>query len=63
MKNEKESDRPKTKQKLTTFDDDTPPGTQWDKNNYSCAYDALFTILFNIWVTKPKKMDENIPGV
>ena len=54
-KNENESDRPKKKQKLTTFDDDAPPGSQWDENNYSCAYDALFTILFNIWVTKPKK--------
>jgi hypothetical protein len=30
-------------------------GTQWDENNYSCAYDALFTILFNIWVTEPRK--------
>ena len=55
-KNENGSDRPKKKQKLTHFDeDDTPPGTQWDGNNYSCAYDALFTILFNIWATKPKK--------
>jgi len=45
-----------TKTKLTNFDeDDTPPGTQWDGNNYSCAYDALFSILFNIWTTKPKK--------
>ena len=41
---------------MTNFDeDDTPPGTQWDGNNYSCAYDALFAILFNIWATKPKK--------
>jgi hypothetical protein len=55
-KNENGSDRPKKKQKLTNFDeDDTPPGTQWDGNNYSCAYDALFAILFNIWTTKPKK--------
>jgi hypothetical protein len=55
-KNENESDRPNKKQKLTNFDeDDTPPGTQWDGNNYSCAYDALFAILFNIWATKPKK--------
>src|SRR6202050_4536244 len=54
--NENESDRPNKKQKLTRFDeDDTPPGTQWDGDNYSCAYDALFTILFNIWATKPKK--------
>ena len=55
-KNENGSDRPNKKQKLTNFDeDDTPPGTQWDGNNYSCAYDALFAILFNIWTTKPKK--------
>ena len=41
---------------MTNFnEDDTPPDTQWDENNYSCAYDALFTILFSIWATKPKK--------
>ena len=41
---------------MTTCDEDyTPPGTQWDENNYSCAYDALFTILFNIWAANPKK--------
>ena len=35
--------------------DDIPPGTQWDGENYSCAYDALFAILYNIWSSKPKK--------
>src|SRR5882762_11062870 len=61
QKNENDSDRPKKKQKLTNFDeDDTPPGTQWDGNNYSCAYDALFAILFNIWTTKPKKWEKKI---
>ena len=56
QKNKNESDRPKKKQKLTRFnEDDTPPGTQWDGNNYSCAYDALFTILFNVWAANPKK--------
>jgi len=55
-KNKDDSDRPKKKRKLTRFDeDDIPPGTQWDGNNYSCAYDALFTILFNIWAANPKK--------
>ena len=63
-KNENGSDRPNKKQKLTNFDeDDTPPGTQWDENNYSCAYDALFAILFNIWTTKPKKWKKNISRV
>jgi hypothetical protein len=46
---------------MTIFEeDDTPPGTQWDENDYSCAYDALFTILFNIWTAKPKKKMEKI---
>ena len=63
-KNENGSDRPNKKQKLLNFDeDDSPPGTQWDGNNYSCAYDALFTILFKIWATKPKKWKKNIPRV
>ena len=43
-KNEDKSDRPRKKQKFTTSDeDDVPPGSQWDGDNYSCAYDALFT--------------------
>jgi hypothetical protein len=56
QKNENKSDKPKKKLKFTTFDgDDVPPGSQWDGDNYSCAYDALFTILFNIWESNPKK--------
>ena len=55
-KNEDKSDGPRKKIKFTTYDeDDAPPGSQWDEDNYSCAYDALFTILFNIWVSNPKK--------
>ena len=55
-KNEDKSDGPRKKQKFTTSDeDDAPHGSQWDGDNYSCAYDALFTILFNIWVSNPKK--------
>ena len=26
-----------------------PKGFIWDGNNYSCAYDALFTVLYDIW--------------
>ena len=40
---------------LCSDEDNTPPGTQWDGDNYSCAYDALFTILYNVWSCKPKK--------
>jgi hypothetical protein len=27
----------------------TPTGLQWDKDNWSCAYDSLFVILYDIW--------------
>jgi hypothetical protein len=26
-----------------------PRGLLWDRHNYSCAYDALFTILYDVW--------------
>ncbi|KAM6490121.1 hypothetical protein JOM56_014440, partial [Amanita muscaria] len=35
--------------------DIAPVGLSWDSINYSCAYDALFTILINIWIQDPKK--------
>ncbi|TDL15282.1 hypothetical protein BD410DRAFT_732933, partial [Rickenella mellea] len=30
-----------------------PLGFRWDSKNYSCSYDALFTILYNIWSQTP----------
>ena len=30
-------------------------GTIWDSVNWSCTYDALFTILYYIWTTNPHK--------
>jgi hypothetical protein len=39
---------------MTCDEDYTPSSTQLDENNYSCAYDALFTILFNIWSANPR---------
>ena len=30
-----------------------PVGTIWDSVNWSCTYDALFTILYYIWTTNP----------
>jgi hypothetical protein len=32
----------------------SPLGLIWDGDDYSCAYDALFTIFYNIWVEKPR---------
>jgi hypothetical protein len=28
-------------------------GLKWDANDWSCAYDSLFTIFYHIWVQKP----------
>jgi hypothetical protein len=44
---------------MDSGDDDTPPGVLWDGENYSCAYDSLFVILYSIWTTKPKKWKKN----
>jgi len=33
-------------------------GLIWDSNNYSCAYDALLTILFSIWMDDPLKWNK-----
>ena len=32
----------------------SPLGLTWDKDNYSCGYDALLVILFDIWKDNPK---------
>jgi hypothetical protein len=31
-----------------------PRGTVWDHLNYRCAYDVLFTVLFNVWLEDPR---------
>src|SRR6185369_7857862 len=30
-----------------------PTGMRWDSQDYSCAYDSLFTILWNMWKEDP----------
>jgi len=32
----------------------SPTGLVWDSDNYSCAYDVLLTILYEIWSTDTK---------
>ncbi|KIM72434.1 hypothetical protein PILCRDRAFT_81891 [Piloderma croceum F 1598] len=39
---------------ITSDNSSSPAGLIWDDNNYSCAYDALFTILYEIWSTDAK---------
>jgi hypothetical protein len=36
-------------------EEEGPSGIMWDEVNYSCAYDALFTVLFFIWTENPTK--------
>ena len=31
-----------------------PVGLIWDGQNYSCAYDSMFTILYSIWIQDPE---------
>ncbi|KAJ7712764.1 hypothetical protein B0H16DRAFT_1342028 [Mycena metata] len=35
-----------------------PRGLIWDADNYSCGYDPLFTILFDIWRSNPTRWHE-----
>ncbi|KAH7906415.1 hypothetical protein BJ138DRAFT_1016243 [Hygrophoropsis aurantiaca] len=35
-------------------------GMKWDNLNYSCAYDALFTVLFHIWIGNPQKWNKDL---
>ncbi|KIM74020.1 hypothetical protein PILCRDRAFT_52053, partial [Piloderma croceum F 1598] len=48
----------KAKTITVTVNDDLgqgPLGFIWDGENYSCAYDAVFTILLAIWTQNPSK--------
>ncbi|KAF8896912.1 hypothetical protein CPB84DRAFT_1681957 [Gymnopilus junonius] len=33
--------------------ENSPHGLIWDPVNYSCAYDSVFTVLYNIWLSAP----------
>jgi hypothetical protein len=37
-----------------------PIGLLWDCVNYSCAYDSLMTIMYNIWMQNPFKWSSSI---
>jgi hypothetical protein len=39
---------------ITSDNSSSPAGLIWDGDNYSCAYDALLTILYEIWSTDTK---------
>jgi len=39
---------------MFSADSSSPSGLIWDGKYYSCAYDALFTVLFEIWSSDTK---------
>jgi hypothetical protein len=39
---------------MTLNDSSSPSGLIWDGNNYSCAYDSLFIVLYEIWSNDTK---------
>ena len=39
---------------IASTDSSPPSGLIWDGANYSCAYDALFTVLYEIWSSDTK---------
>src|ERR1700734_3307241 len=41
---------------IASKDSSSPSGLIWDGENYSCAYDALITILYDIWSTDTKAL-------
>src|SRR5437762_13213040 len=41
----------------TVFDEDGPVGLEWDGEDYSCAYDILFTTLYDIWTRRLRGID------
>ena len=44
----------KQRQLRASNNSSSPDGLIWDGDNYSCAYDALLTILYEIWSTDTK---------
>ena len=43
---------------IATNNSSSPSGLVWDGDNYSCAYDVLFTVLYKIWSTNVKEDSE-----
>jgi hypothetical protein len=59
LEDEKDLDKSKIKKRKistnTVAELQSPLGLLWDGNNYSCAYDALLTVLLSIWSQNPSR--------
>ena len=43
---------------VSSPDPSSPVGLRWDGQNYSCAYDAFFVVLYDIWSSDPRLWTE-----
>ncbi|KAH7908098.1 hypothetical protein BJ138DRAFT_1013461, partial [Hygrophoropsis aurantiaca] len=48
-----ENSQPKRLRLISAALEGSVRGIRWDEVNYSCAYDALYTVFFNIWFPNP----------
>ena len=59
--NKRLKQEPRSQSEFETFDE--PQGLIWDGENYSCAYDALFSILRHLWSTDDIKWTEQFSNI
>jgi hypothetical protein len=41
----------------------SPLGLVWDQYDYSCSYDSLFVVLYNIWIMDPDNWSEEFDSI
>jgi hypothetical protein len=54
------SKKAKTSKHASTTVSITPLGLKWDQDNYSCAYDTLLPVLFQVWRENPTKWTKRL---
>jgi hypothetical protein len=47
----------------TAYESSSPLGIVWDNVNYSCAYDSLFVIIYNIWFQNPPIWSKHLKSI
>jgi hypothetical protein len=53
----------KKRRKISTIESNEPKGFIWDAQNWSCAYDSLFTILLAIWNEDPSSWKKRFKSI
>jgi len=54
----------KTKNSLSSdLNSNSPIGLEWNNQNWGCAYDSLFVILYDIWKQNPDEWTNNFKNI